>query len=583
MNEHLSPQQMLAYIDGELSRVEVRRAAKHLHSCWTCMAEMERMKDDIATILEAHEKVFVPGLPPAPRPWPGFNTILARDISSRSQSISLWMHVGMYLNWLLGSVRLVGLSAIFLVLLSYFVFHTRTVSAKEVLARVHVADAQRDAIKKDQVIRQRIHIRKISHGDSHSTFDQIDAWKSQTAGYWNVSEQDAAAAELEAEYQKHNIATGLPLSTASVDSWVREAGDSPTVSEHGTDVSLNYGGSSKGATDSLEQVNIVVQQSTWQIKKMTLDFHDVSFEVMADDYSILPKREVPTALLAHLELYAAPSLNPGSVMSHSLTNSASNVIHLPMLNLDKTELDVFTTLHGLGADLGEPVTVTHSSEAVLVGLWQLPGDRQAELRAALVGKPGVHVLLTEPHAPLRRVLVASPASDAPQAQVVTGSEDQSLIKYFGSLQREQGFSNEVLGESTVILSRLYALRNLQKQFPTIRNQSLGPEEQLQLRALVRDHTAAISQNLDALEKTLAPINASFGVSPCVTSVSLEKTDWQSEALTALDTAKGVDHILRMLFTANQTPASPDSALPGIAQNLCRLCAQLKSVSLPDIH
>jgi hypothetical protein len=163
-------------------------------------------------------------------------------------------------------------------------------------------------------------------------------------------------------------------------------------------------------------------------------------------------------------------------------------------------------------------------------------------------------------------------------EVESGDEDQRLIKFFGSTEREQDFTNEALGTSTAILSHLYALRNLQRQFPLDKDVSLSPAEQSQLHMLVQDHATAISTNLDALVRQFGPLDANFGVTPCASSVAPTATSWQGESLEALDTARVIDHILRALLTTSQTPAVPDSALPEIDQNLCRLRAELKNFS-----
>jgi len=254
-----------------------------------------------------------------------------------------------------------------------------------------------------------------------------------------------------------------------------------------------------------------------------------------------------------------------------------------MVNLDKAELEVFATLHNLKADLGEPVTVTRSGQAIQVGVWELPPERQDELRAALGDEPGVQVELAAPRVPLKEgaIALATPPTTGGvplHIEVESGDEDQRLFKFFGSAEREQDFTNEALGTSTAILSHLYALRNLEGQFPLDKDVSLSPAEQSQLHMLVQDHATAISTNLDALVRQFGPLDANFSVTPCTSSEAPTATSWQGESLEALDTARVIDHILRALLTTNQTPAIPDSALPEIDQNLCRLRAELKNLS-----
>jgi hypothetical protein len=387
-----------------------------------------------------------------------------------------------------------------------------------------------------------------------------------------------------ARYQAHDIPAGLPLSAASVNSWGKAAGGNPTVSRQGTEMDVSFAGAKDGVAASVERVSILVQPDTWQVRQLRLDFADVSFEVTEDEYSVMSTSAVPTDLLAYLEpeaTRAATTRPEVQLVSAAATSST----HLPGVNLDKAELDVFATLHSLKADLGEPVTVARSSQAIQVGLWELSPERQDELCSALADKPGVQVELAAPRAPLRNAAVAETMPPKTMEgvplhiDVEPDGEDQRLLKFFGSPDREQDFTNNAIATSTAILSHLYALRNLQEQFPADRDRLLASEEGVRLEMLVQDHTTAVSTNVDALARQLAPLEANFSVTPCTSSVARVATSWQSGSLEALQTARVIDHELRALLTTSQAPAVPDSALPEIDQNLCRLRTELKNLTV----
>lgn len=586
MNDHLTPQKMLAYIDGELSKSETRRAEEHLHSCWTCLTEAERLKDDIALILDAQKEQFAPALPPPPKPWVSFETLLARSLPEQPESS--WARMNIFVRSLVSPARILMSSVALasLVMLAYSFFRSKPVSAKEVLRLVQIADTTRSAITKDQVIRERVHIRKTSHGQSQPQSASVDTWKSPTETYWNVADEDSATTDLKAQYQAHSIPVGLPLSAASVDSWGQAAGGAPTVSQQGSDMDVSFAGTSTGSHGTVERVSLLVQPQTWHVKQMTLEFPGESFEITEDDYSVMPTSAVPADLLAYLEPEALPPVLSRPV-APPVSGVAASAIRMPIVNLDKAELNVFATLHSLRADLGEPVTIARSSQTVQVGIWQLPAERQSELRAALADQPGVQVELTAPRVPLKSSAIARgtvseqlPNGAPIHIDVEPGGDDQHLLKFFGSPEREQDFTNEALGTSTAILSHLYALRNLRGQFPVDKDASLAPEEQAQLHILVQDHATAISTDLDALVRQLAPLDANFSVTPCTSSVTPMAVDWQGGSLEALESARVVDHLLRALLTTSQASAVPDSALPEIDQNLCRLRAELKNLSAP---
>jgi hypothetical protein len=299
--------------------------------------------------------------------------------------------------------------------------------------------------------------------------------------------------------------------------------------------------------------------------------------VTEDDYSVMPSSAVPADLLAHLEPESMPALPPPVV--HLVSSNATSAIHLPVVNLDKAELDVFSTLHRLKADLGEPVTVTRSDEAVKVGIWQLPVDRQRELRAAFSGEEGVEVELTAPHAPIKKPVIVKTGDTPSHVEVLSGTaspDDERLLRYFGSPEREQDFTNEALGTSTAILAHLYALRELQTQFPAERTPSLAPEDLEKLHSLVQDHVTAVSANIDALARQLAPLDAAFKMPPCAQSTAVG-TNWQSGSVQALGIGRQLDSVLRSVFTISQTPAAPNEALPELNQDLCNLKTGLSSI------
>lgn len=583
MNNHLTPQQMLAYIDGELSRTAARNVNGHLHSCWTCLAEMERLKGDITTILDAQNEAFTPALAPPPQPWPGFDTVLARS-NIRVRPASLLTHFYAHWTGFLSPVRIAVVSALIAILSVgiYSTRHAKAVSAKETLLKIEVADNQRNAITKNQVIRQRVHIRKTTHGQNLAKLANIDTWRSSTATYWNIEKNDSAAADLRGQYAAHKIPMDLPLSSKSIDSWRRVVGGSPSVSHEGADVALTFAALDEDSAKGIERVSLLIHPEDWHIKQMTLDFSDASFEVTEDDYAVMSIGEVPAPLLNYLEPGFPPLAQP---TSRPASNTAIDSVHLPIMNLDATELDVFATLHGLKADLGDPVTVTRSSQGIIVDLWSLPTDRKNELRLALSGKTGVQLRLASPSASGRKQSSVSvnPTSLAVsytplQAPVESGDSDTRLVKYFGNLQKQQDFTTEALETSTSILAHLYALKILQTQFPAERRPSLSPEEQQRFYSLIRDHAVAASTHLEALAKQLAPLNTNFDVPACSPIGNRITLNWQSGSLESLGTARTVDHLLRTLLTTSQTPAVSDSALPQINQNLCTLRGQLSGLN-----
>jgi anti-sigma factor RsiW len=88
MTTHLSKEQLLRHLDGEMSFSGMRRAAAHLQACWSCQVEFSRLKEHIAAIIDAHVNVFSPSLPPPHAPWPRLEPRLKG--ATRFKSRFLW-------------------------------------------------------------------------------------------------------------------------------------------------------------------------------------------------------------------------------------------------------------------------------------------------------------------------------------------------------------------------------------------------------------------------------------------------------------------------------------------------------------
>jgi len=65
---HLSDQQLLLSLDGELSAGEQKLVRAHLEACWACRAHCKELDDTIAGVIRAHQSEFEGKLPPIAGP-----------------------------------------------------------------------------------------------------------------------------------------------------------------------------------------------------------------------------------------------------------------------------------------------------------------------------------------------------------------------------------------------------------------------------------------------------------------------------------------------------------------------------------
>jgi hypothetical protein len=65
---HLSDQQLLLDIEGELPAAGEKTVAGHLEACWKCRARRQELESAINAFIRTHQRELDPGLPPAAGP-----------------------------------------------------------------------------------------------------------------------------------------------------------------------------------------------------------------------------------------------------------------------------------------------------------------------------------------------------------------------------------------------------------------------------------------------------------------------------------------------------------------------------------
>lgn len=59
--DHISDEDLLLAIDGELAEDQAAEVAAHLEDCWSCRARRQEIESAIAVFMKVHERNLVPG------------------------------------------------------------------------------------------------------------------------------------------------------------------------------------------------------------------------------------------------------------------------------------------------------------------------------------------------------------------------------------------------------------------------------------------------------------------------------------------------------------------------------------------
>jgi hypothetical protein len=563
MTEHLTRQQLLSYLDGELSKAATRAADEHLHSCWTCRTALERLQEDIGAILDAQNAVLLRGVPPPPKPWPRIEPLLVAAAESGHVS---W-RARLSFRW-----SPVYATAAVVAIVGFIVFRWLTptaVSANEVLRQVAQADAKRVATASGRFVRQRVRVTKTERRTARTTFGEIDSWRAaNNAVYWRVGASDVAASDLRERYQRENVPTGLPLSAAAYQSWSRQLTAEPQAARHGNvmDVSLT-------AAHEPHQIDLKVRSDDWHVISMDLSFADAGFQIGEEEFAVVSRDLTPPDVLAHLEP-PPPTTEERSVASASPARRLPSEPSVePAQNVDDIEMEVLLALHQIGADLGEPIEVARGdSGSIRVNAWGASQERKNQLRELLKDRPNVQLELETPASEPGTVVELSSA----RAAKLTGP-DERLARWFGGSQLRENFTRSVLDSGTSMLSHLYALKELAQRWTPESVSGLSSNAKNNLASMIQDHARAATADESELKLTLGPLIAEFSSKTDADTSPAHQTDWQTSALASLQTAKDTDGLMRSLLTTTNHPVVVEDALSQIQHKLGELDNSLASL------
>ena len=561
MTKHLSYEQLLRHLDGELSRLAAWQAAAHLKTCWACQVELDHLKEQIADIVDAQSAVFGPSLPPPPRPWPSLEPRLEQQ-AARTGRTPLWRKAALFSGISFRAQLAYGIAALALLAIGLSNwFSAQPVLAKEILARVAAADGGRLAITERKVARQRVRVAKTS-GASPAKLARLDAWRSPKSTYWDNA-GDPIGAELQARYRSNGLEANLPLSPEAMETWVRITGEKPSASQEQGFIKVEVAATSEGRAHGLEGVSLHVRAGNWHLDEMTLAFGDATYRISEEESSVIPRADVPRDVMAHLEPSGPVSIPVAESPAVSRPEGAR-------VDLDNLELNVRSELHRIGADLLGAIEIApQPPERLRVQVRQVPPATKETLVALLGNRPGVQ--LEFPNLDGGTTAGARVTRVIPQAGGSRASADPRVSEFFGSAEAQEKYTQSVLETSNSVLAHLHALRELAERWNEDQERALSPGARSSLHAMVRDHAGAVRAASSGMRTQLAPLLEHFGI-PMKERAPANQPgiSWQAASRSALDAVRRVDQTLRALLTISDSPLPADQALPRLRQGLGEL-------------
>ena len=568
MTRHLCQEELLRYLDGELSKTAMRTTAAHLQACWSCQVEFDRLKEHIADILDAETNFPKPSLPP-PRPWPRLDARL--DAAMDRAATPFWQRLFAFPQRPVRMRLAYGLAALTLTLIAVSVWQPETVSAREALRRAVEADTARLSLDAHQVARQRVRVRRTARRMPSAGETRLEAWQTMKAAWWS-SGADPVSAELRARYQANGLDAALPLSPRAVEFWVKIAGSEPSSSGNRESIDLRVVSIAPPKRGELESVALHLRRKDWHVHEMTLSFTDVTYRIMEDESAILPRANVPPDVLALLEPQTAPRESAAGARELAAVRGPA-----PSNNLDDLEMEIRYDLHTAGADLDGSLEISqHPPGRVMVNASQLPPEMKERIAVLLGQRPGAQVELNEP---ATAVPLGRTTRIIPPAGPASGGSDPRLTRFLEGGGVPENYVRSVLESSNTVLTRLYALRSLAMRWPADQEARLSSVAGTRLLTMAKDHAKAARLAASELSQRIAPLFTYFGQNRPSEPVETAVVPWQQASASGLAAAQRTDRTLRSLLTTSETPLSPDQGIPQLQQAIRDL--ERAALALPE--
>lgn len=531
---HPGEETLLSYADGELPGRAARQVRGHLEACWQCRAELEEIQAVVGECVRYRADVLQAHLPPPPAPWadpyPKFAEIdarrltlgerAARVIAFPARRVRRWAPVAAAL--VLGALLYHGLR------------ETPTVEAAQLLRKAVAAeDARPRGARRIQIRTRRQKLTRV-----------VGAAAVEPAA-------GGEAASLERLFRAANYSWENPLSASAFKRWhdgLAEKRDEVASLEDG------YRVRTVAETGELAAASLTLRAPDLRPVETRLEFRNREWVEITE----LGEAQAPEEVAAGVA--APPAVFPADKREAA-----------PPATLGD-ELRVLAALHGVGADLGDPVEVTRVGGRVVVSGVGVAPARRERIQQALETVPKVELRFSEPPA----------AEEVEPREGAETSVSSGTLNLHARLEKQVGgrapferLSAQLLDLSDGTMSRAYALRRLAQRFPREVESGLTPAEREVLRSLAREHATALARQAGEMERLLAPVLVSLGGVADGAPGAAAAEAWQPATERTFRAARRVERLLAVMLgvAPGETPGAelPSQLLDGLAR--LRACAE----------
>ena len=531
---HPPDEELLQLLDGELPGREAALLHSHMNACWTCRTRLEQFKSSIGEYVRYRGSVLNPALPAPPDPWADLRPRF-QEVDRSLEAEPLAQTTGSRPWFRLRPTYWVAAAACLIVSLFVVILLERApaVKAAELLRKASADQASVDP-------RRSIRVKSRHHVITRPAL--------LTPRAPSVTGTD----DLRQVFDSARFDWNEPLSARAYAAWhdrLLEKRDAVEAIDHDESAGVAvYVVHTSTVANTLRHATLTLRASDLRPMREMLEFTTDTVEI-----TDLPEATGNEIAEAPLKSSRPPARVPAPERPPAGATSPAH-----------QELEVFTALHQIGADLGEPIEIHQGGSQLLVLGTGLTETRKEQLKSALSEISGVAVRFVDPSAnggPSNATVDrAAPAAAPMQGRL------QALL---GNRESAEEFTNRVLDASDAAMARVHALRALARAFPPQIESGLAAGDITLLRSLRDDHAAALSMRIADLQRILKPVIPQSAALP----MPEPAPGWQRGAEDLFAAAQQVDDLLNAAL-ATSGGAGDDSDFRKLGLAVARLQSQL---------
>lgn len=506
---HPDAAMLLRVVDEDVSTLEEQEIGAHLADCGDCRDRADALREALASYERFHRAILKPSLAPPPRPWRPLPFPKRRRAVLRPMP---WLAAAAAVAAVLTVVRMFE--------------QAPAVRAAELLRKATAAE------RTTPLARARIRIRTYAR--------TVDREARLAPG-----PESAGAAEIRRMFDAAGYRWDDPLSAQAFSRWREGLREKQDRIEEVAGVYLVRTSPRDGP---LADAALSLRAADLHAFACTLRFRAGGEAI---EMTELPA-ETPTPHATMPVPAQAMAPLPPSPSARAVTAG--------------DEVRVMAALHGIGADLGEPIEVQREGDRIVVRMSSLEERRRNQIAAALAGMPFVQLRPEEVGRGEARAPLASGRMAAPADRI--NPLIAELAQRLGDKVPLTDLTDELIDATDRAAERAFALRALARRFPVDVAALLPAEESGLLRKMERDHLAGLAAALQEIRRLAAPI---LPASPPPAGASAE--NWQALAEGLPGTVDRLDR------TLNGATDAGDARKAQLAQLLVDLDRQAAALQL----